>query len=487
MTTRHVVFSLVLVLFGVLSVGPSAFGTELITETVKRLESKNEAFTGDLGAMVERKYIRVLIPPSRTFYFFDGAEQKGMSYEAATAYGNFLNKSLKSKHVKVKILIVPTSRDELFMRLKLGLGDIAIGNLTITDERRTMVDFSDPFMSNVSEILVTPKGKEKLGSPLDLAGLTIHVRRSSSYHESLLRLNDLLEAAGKLPVDIVPADEHLEDEDLLEMVNANLIPGIIMDKHKAEFWAKILPDIQLHTEVEVASNAQIAWAIRKNSPELKKSIDAFVKKNKKGTLTGNVVFNRYLKDIKYINDSTHGANIERFKNVVGHFQKYGDQYKFDHLMLTALAYQESRLDQSTRSHAGAVGVMQILPSTAKYKEVGIPDIEKLEPNIHAGTKYLRYLADKYFPKESGLDPLNRALFTFASYNAGPNRIVRFRQEAEKEGLNKNLWFNNVELIAARKIGRETVQYVSNIFKYYIAYKLMQQQEETVAKKQQKTN
>jgi membrane-bound lytic murein transglycosylase MltF len=299
----------------------------------------------------------------------------------------------------------------------------------------------------------------------------VHARKSSSYYTSLENLNDVLGSTGKERMDILEADEHLEDEDLMEMVNAELMPAIVVDKHKANFWAKILPNIRLHPQVEVASGGRIGWAVRKNCPELKKVINEFVKENKKGTLTGNVVFNRYLKDTKYISNAAHGENIRRFNNVIHLFAKYGDTYDFDYLMLTALAYQESRLNQKLRSKVGAVGVMQILPSTAKDKSVGIPDIHKLEPNIHAGTKYLRYVADRYFPESSGIDTLNRALFSFASYNAGPARIASLRKEAEEKGLNPNIWFNNVELIAAKRIGRETVHYVSNIFKYYIAYKL----------------
>lgn len=437
-------------------------GKELQPEMVDELAAKNEPFTGDFDAMVKRQYIRMLIPYSRTYFFYDGAQPKGISYEGAVGFEKFVNKKLKSRHVKVHILVIPTEREELFSRLTLGLGDIAIGNLTITDERREQVDFSNPFMTGVSEILVTGKADKPLNSPLELAGRVVHVRKSSSYYQSLEKLNDLFSSAGKELIDIVPADEHLEDEDLLEMVNADLIPAIVIDKHKAKFWAKILPGIRLHPKAEVASEGQIGWAFRKNSPKLKSIINEFVVPNKKGTLTGNVVFNRYLKETKYIENSVHGENIKRFNNVNDIFRKYGETYNFDYLMLIALAYQESRLNQNLKSAAGAIGVMQILPSTAKDKSVNIPDIQKVDPNIHAGTKYLRYLADRYFPEESGLDPLNRTLFTFASYNAGPAKIAKLREEAQKSGLNHNVWFGNVERIAAKRIGRETVQYVSNI-------------------------
>ena len=452
----------------------TSFATLSKTTTVDEFMENNDPFSGDFDSMVERRFIRVLIPYSKTFFFFDGAQPKGLSYERAIQFSKYINKKLKSRHLEVNIVVIPTPRDQLFTSLTLGLGDIAIGNLTVTDNRLKQVDFSDPLLTDVSEIVVTSKGTIPLESALDLTGKTVNVRKSSSYYTSLKHLNTVFSSTGKKLINIRAVDERLEDEDLLEMVNADLIPLIVVDKHKAEFWAKILPNIQLHPKAEVASGGSIGWAFRKNSPQLKKVINEYVKQNKKGTLTGNIVFNRYLKETKYVNNAVQGENIKRFNRVIHFFAKYGDVYDFDYLMLTALAYQESKLKQDLKSKAGAVGVMQILPSTAEDNIVGIPDIHKLEPNIHAGTKYLRYIADRYFPATSGIDPLNRALFSFASYNAGPARVARLRSEAEEKGLNPNIWFNNVEIIAARRIGRETVQYVSNIFKYYVAYKLQQE-------------
>ena len=153
------------------------------------------------------------------------------------------------------------------------------------------------------------------------------------------------------------------------------------------------------------------------------------------------------------------------------FKKYANRYEFDYLMVAAQAYQESQIDQSKKSPAGAIGVMQLLPSTAADKNINIPEIHELENNIHAGTKYLRFISDRYFA-DGDIDPKNKLLLSFASYNAGPARIAKLRKEAEAQGLEPNKWFQNVELMAAKHIGRETVQYVSNIYKYWIAYKMI---------------
>src|SRR5260370_33876984 len=139
-------------------------------------------------------------------------------------------------------------------------------------------------------------------------------------------------------------------------------------------------------------------------------------------------------------------------------------------MLVAQGYQESLLDQSRRNPSGAVGIMQVIPKIAAAPPINISNVDVAENNIHAGAKMLRDIADTYF-KDPKLDPLNRTLMVFASYNAGPTRISRLRKKAAAEGLNPNQWFGDVELVVAKEVGQETVQYVSNIYKYYVAYKL----------------
>ena len=405
------------------------------------------------------------------------ATQRGITYEALTGFEKFLNQRLGRKTLKVHVLIIPVERDELIPALERGLGDLAAANLTITKSRLEKVDFSSPLMTGVSELVVTgPATTSPLKSLDDLAGREISVRRSSSYWRSLEKLNADFRSRGLNPVDVVPAEEFLQDEDLLEMVNAGLLPAIIVDSHKAQFWSQIFPNITVHEDLAVRTGGEIAWAFRKNSPQLAEVINAFVAKNKQGTLLGNVVLNRYLKNTVWARNAISDEDRGRFASMVGIFKKYGEQYDFDYLMLTALAYQESRLDQSVRSKAGAVGVMQLLPSTAADPNIGIPDITKLENNIHAGTKYLRFIRDRYF-SDPAIDPLNQTLFTFAAYNAGPARIQGLREEASQTGLDADRWFGNVEHVAARRIGRETVQYVSNIAKYWIAYKLATRQME----------
>ncbi len=437
-------------------------------ESVLKLDRK---WLGDFNGMAERNIIRALVPYSKTFYFLDGADQRGLEYELLREFETSINQKLGRKSISVRVVIIPTARNRLLPALAEGRGDIAAGNLTITPERLKRVDFAAPFLTSVDEIPVSGPESSPIRTIDDLSGKKIHVRASSSYYESLKRLNAEFKKTGKKPVKIILADEYLEDEDLLEMMNAGLIPMIVIDSHKGNFWVQIFNNLTLHPQIKLRTGGQIAWAIRKNSPQLKKVITKFVKSHKKGTLTGNVLFKRYLQNTKWVRNSINDKDIEHLQEAIDYFEKYSKQYNFDWLMVAALAYQESGIDQSKRSPAGAVGVMQVLPSTAADRNVNVPNIEKIENNIHAGVKYLRFIRDTYFEKEP-MDDLNKMLFSFASYNAGMGKIAKLRAEAQKSGFDPNVWFRNVEIIAAQRIGRETVQYVSNIFKYYTAYRLI---------------
>ncbi len=431
----------------------------------------NQKWLGDFSGMVERHTIRALVPYSKTFYFLDGADQRGLTYEMLKEFETFLNKQRQTKTLKIKIVIIPTKRDRLLPDLTEGLGDIAAGNLTITPNRLETVDFSTPQLDNVDEIIVSGPSAPPIETVDDLSGKEIHVRKSSSYYESLVRLNEKLKKAGKEPITLVLVDDLFEDEDLLEMMNANLIPMIVIDSHKAEFWSQIFKDLIVHPDIRLRKGGQIAWAIRKESPELKVVIDRFMKKNRKGTRIGNILFRRYLQNTRWVRNSLNEEEFQRFKAAVDYFSIYSDQYHFDWLLIAALAYQESRIDQRKRSQAGAIGVMQLLPSTAADPNVNIPNIEDLEANIHAGIKYLRFIYGRYFENQP-MSKKDKMLFTFASYNAGPAKITKLRREAKNVGLDPNIWFHNVEIVAAKRIGRETVQYVSNIYKYYTAYRLI---------------
>jgi membrane-bound lytic murein transglycosylase MltF len=456
---------IVFLLFGAIA---AAAPVTPVAAAVTALKLETQAVKGDWDKIFERGTIRVMLPYSRTLFFNDRGTQMGLSAEIIREFDEWLKKKYRTRARPITILAIPTTRDRLLANLRNGHAEIAGGNLTITAERQKNFDFTLPTRDNVSEIVVMNKADPALASLDELAGLEVHVRKTSSYYESLRRLNERFRQAGRPQMKLTLVPDELEDEDMMEMVAAGLLRLIVVDDWKAKLWAGILPNIQLRPELALRTGAKIGWAIRKDTPKLKAVLNEFITEELKGTHMAAIHLATYQRRFKAPHDATIAHEWKKFEDTIAFFEKYGRQYGFDHLMLAAQGYQESRLNQSARSRAGAIGIMQLMPRTAK--ELGVGDINKAEPNVHGGTKYMRMLFDRYF-KEAKFDEQNRTLFAFASYNAGPNRIAQIRTEAKNQGLNPNKWFNNVEIVASKRIGQETVHYVRNIYKYYTAYRL----------------
>ncbi len=433
----------------------------------------SQAFKGDLDAMIKRRFIRVAAPYSRTFYYLDNGVQRGLSYEYMKLYEDKLNESLGKNHPRVLVILVPVPRDRLVSELNEGKVDMVAAQLTITPERSRVVDFTIPTRSGVNEIFVSGPDSSAVSSVDQLAGRTIFIRRSSSYFRSLQALDNQLRSRGKRPVILQLAPENLEDDDLLEMVNAGLIPATLVDNYLAQFWKQVFPWLVLSEDAPLNTGGRLAVAIRKGSPQLSTSLNSFIAQYGLSSAVGAVLNKRYLQSPSYVKNASSGAERKKFLALVDLFREYGEEYDFDYLLMAAQGYQESKLDQSARSPVGALGVMQLMPKTGQEQQVG--DIRQLNPNIHAGVKYMSFMEKQYF-MNAPMDRLNKELFTFAAYNAGPGRIRKLREESATRGLNPNVWFGNVEQVASERIGPETVTYVSNIFKYYIAYKLITEEQ-----------
>jgi membrane-bound lytic murein transglycosylase MltF len=435
------------------------------------LDLTRRVWSGDFDQMFERRTIRVLVPYSRTLYFNDRGRQRGITAEFVRDFERFLNekyaKQLRNRPITVAM--IPSTRDRMFDQIAGGLGDIAAGNLMVTAERLRLVDFVAPSdLPFVSDLLITGARSPALNSIDDLAGRTVHVRRSSGAYESLAALNERLITEGKPTVALALVPDGLEDEDMMEMVNAGLLEAIVVKDWVAKMWAQVLPKVHVHTGIALRTDGRIGWAIRKNSPGLDGEIRDFFRNYLVKQRVIEARLAAYMKRIKQIKDPTRTAEWKRFEQTITLFKKYGAQYRFDPLMLVAQGYQESLLDQNARSGVGAIGIMQLMPATGAEMKVG--DITVTEPNIHAGAKYMDRLMSVYFP-DARFSEFDRPLFAFASYNAGPRKIAKMRQLAAKRGLDPDKWLNNVELVTAEKIGIETTTYVRNIYKYYIAYKM----------------
>lgn len=457
--------SILLILLLTTAVPASAEGDDVLRDA-------NETWTGDLDGMAKRGFVRILTVHNPLFFSFDGVEQRGLAVELTRAFDKHLANEL-GRVRSPTVILIPVARDELLPGLLAGRGDLVVANLTITPERQKVVAFSAPTYPNISELVVTGPAAANVATFDDLAKTGLHLRRSSSYFEHIQWLNSKRERAGKTPVPVEPADENLEDYDLLDMVNAGLLPGIVVDSHKASFWAQVFPKIKVHDGLAIHSGNSVGWAFRKNSPQLEASLGAFVKTVRKGTLLGNIALKRHLGSADWIENSLSSKNRERYEEVVTLIKRYAARYDFDWLMIMAQGYQESRLDQSKRSSAGAVGVMQVLPTTAADPVVGIPDISTAENNIHAGVKYLRWIRDRYFSSDE-IAPIDKVLLSFAAYNAGPRNVARARKKASQLGFDPNRWFGHVEVAMFRIVGGEPASYVRNIYKYYVAYRGFEQ-------------
>src|SRR5271166_2667794 len=457
--------------------GPSPKGKPTVQSPDAGLPLNFQRHTGDLDAMVKEQNIRALVLYSRSSFFYVDGRPQGIFYEALQDFEQFVNRKLPAgQHVQVTF--IPVRPDQLESYLNEGIGDQIAYPVAMTAERAQQVAFSVPIQTEVKQILVTGKDFGPVSSLQDLGGKRVFVNPVTTYYGNLEKVNESLGKQGKPSILIESANKNLMDEDLMEMVNAGILPATVTITERAKLWASVFHNITPQPNVVIADQEDLAWAVRKNNPKFKELVDEFVKTHAAGTSFGNTLMRRYLQSNQWITNPTNEEQIKKFNELANFFKTYSSQYGFDYLMVVAQGYQESMLNQAARSPGGAVGVMQVKPSTAAAPPISIPDVMTAENNIHAGVKLLNSIAENYF-SDPKIDSMNRLLLTFAAYNCGPNRIADLRKEAPAQGLDPNKWFGNVELMVAQRVGQVTVQYVSNIYKYYIAYKLVVEQGESL--------
>jgi membrane-bound lytic murein transglycosylase MltF len=437
----------------------------------RQLVIANKPWTGDFDQLLKRRMIRAYAPFSRSLYFSDKGRERGLAVELVRDWERYLNIKYARELGKrpLTIYVAPATRDKLLPYLVDGLADVAIGNLTVTEARLEQADFvpGDEGRRTINEVVVTGPKSPEIGSLDDLSGKTVHVRKASSYFESLQELNDGFRRFGKPPIQLILVPDSLEDEDMMEMLAAGLIELLVVDDWKAHMWSQALPKIKVRADLVLRANAKTGWAIRKDSPKLFAEIDDFFRNWAIKQGVADYRMSSYMKQVKELKDPTASTEYRHFQETLAIFERYGKQYRFDPLMLAAQGFQESQLNQNAKSAVGAVGIMQLMPATGQEMKVG--DIRVTEPNIHAAAKYLDQLMTRF--SDAAFSEGNRPLFAFASYNCGTGNVAKARREAEKRGLDPDKWFNNVEIVIAQQVGTETTTYVRNIYKYYVAYKL----------------
>jgi len=431
-------------------------------------EVLEQTWTGDLDVIEQHRVIRVLTVYGLGRFYLDRGQPRGLTVASARRFVKYLNELRKRGHVSIHAVTIPVARDQLIPALMAGRGDLIIAGMTSTAERELLVDFSIPSSKPFDQVLVTGPSAPEIGSIEGLAGQTIYVRHSSSYRENLELLSQRFASEGRPPIIIEAVSEYLEDDDLIEMVNDGLLPWTVVDEYKMLLWNGVFNRIMVRDDIVLGADTRTRWVFRKNSPLLADVVNGFLLKNREGTLVGNVLRNRYIREFKKPSSALDTADLKRFRQLEEIFRKYGNQYQVDHLLAAAQGFQESRLDQTARSASGAIGVMQLLPSTASDPNVAIPNIQHVDDNIHAGIKYLDFLRSRYFSGPD-IDNWNSTILALAAYNVGPGRMVQLRAKAAQKGYDPNIWFDNVEMVAASDVGAEPVQYVANIFKSYVAY------------------
>uniref|UniRef100_Q31FI9 Solute-binding protein family 3/N-terminal domain-containing protein n=1 Tax=Hydrogenovibrio crunogenus (strain DSM 25203 / XCL-2) TaxID=317025 RepID=Q31FI9_HYDCU len=424
-------------------------------------------FKGDLPELRKRRLIRVLVSYTRTNFFLTPKGFRGLEYDLLMAYEAYLNRGPRKQRYETHLTFIPMPFSDILPKLQAGYGDIAASGFTITPEREAMVDFTSPYINNVKEILVSSKDAEPIEKLADFSGKQIIVVSNSSYIIHLEAINQTLGRLGLPTMEIVKADPLIESEDILELINEGIYQYTVVDNHIAYIWQRVLDNIQLHEDMIVHHDSNIGWAIQKNNPRLKASLNDFIQAYAQpGRFLGNAIFQKYFKNTYWIEKPLTHDLLKRVHCLKYYFQLYAEFYGFDWKLIAALAYQESRFDPNKRSHAGAIGIMQVRPSTARDRNVNLPDIKKLETNIHAGVKYLAFLRDRYF-SSNDYTPEEKDNFTLAAYNAGPRKVLQLQQKTKQLGLNPYKWFYNVETTARQVIGHETVNYVTSIQKMRI--------------------
>jgi len=425
---------------------------------------------GDLPELLAQQRLRVLVPFAPPFFFFDQAEPRGITCEMFREYGKFVEEQEGLRSGDLSIVYVPCELGLVVPWLNAGYGDIAAAALTVTPEREAEVAFTDALVEGVSEILVTSSSAPPLGSLDELAGRQVWVTAGSSYTEHLRALSDDLVARDLAAIEVLEAPATLSTEDLFEMVNAGILQWMVSDDYKAELWAGLLTELRPRPDLVVHEGGALAWAVRRDNPELRANLNEFVGQARKGTLLGNVLIKRYFSSTRWIEDPNDAQSAEKLERYAGWMQELGEEYGFDWLRLAAQCFQESGLDPAAKSSSGALGLMQLLPSTAE--DMDCEDPYDPEQNLRAGVRYLDWLRTNFFA-DPGLAEDERMDFILAAYNAGPGNVRKWRKQAPERGLDPDRWRDNVERLALESVGIQPLRYVDNIEKYYVAYSLAQ--------------
>jgi membrane-bound lytic murein transglycosylase MltF len=436
----------------------------------------SDRYPASLARVLETRFLRVLTSRNSFDFFIHAGQVGGYQYDMVERFTRFLNARHADERADLPIQfeLIPVDDDELIPMLLAGAGDMIAARMTILPERAEKVRFSVPYR-HVDEVIVTHAGTGTHERIEDLKNKDIFVRPSSSYHESLVALNQSLESDGHAPVRIQRVDEALETERILELVAAGRFDYSVADSLVAEIAAKIHPNLRILKDLAVRRDGRLAWATTSDARALVEEMNVFLAGHDDGSLLGNLAVAKHFEADRRLMSRLRTEGKRSLSDYDALFKKHAADYGFDWRLMAAVAYQESRFEPLVRNRSGAIGLFQIKSATAREPYIGIPNIEGLEHvehNIEAGIKYLDWIKQRYFDSIPEMRERDRVRMALGAYNAGPRRIILARQRARKMGLDPNKWFRNVELALLDMRKPEPVKYVSDINQRYVAYRLL---------------
>ena len=434
----------------------------------------------DLQHIKERGRLIALTGYSSNSYFVYKGETLGFEYELLKMLADDLG-------VELEIVIV-RDLDQIFSMLNEGKGDLIAYSMTITKKRLKKVDFSRPH-SLIHQVLVQKMpnnwrdlkrheiDKQLIMNPVNLIDKKVHVRKGSSYYARLVNLSD--EIGGD--IDIVEVPGNVSTEELIAKVSRGEIDYTVADENFALINAAYLQNIDIRTAISFPQ--RIAWPIRSNSPELKLAIDKWLRKIKSEP-TYNVLFDKYYQNKRFFKQrvksdyySVTGGKISPYDDMI---KEQANFLEWDWRLLASQIYQESQFDPKAKSWAGARGLMQLMPRTAR--SLGVTKVHDPQQNLVGGAKYLQWL-EKYWADIP--DSTERIKFILGSYNAGQGHVEDARRLAKKNQKDPNIWDGHVAEWLLKKSkkqyfnddvvehgycrGQEPVEYVIEIFDRYSEY------------------
>ena len=416
---------------------------------------------GGLDHILKTRYMRVLTTKNAYDYYIYQGRKRGIQYEMAMEFTKYLNsKYTKKGQLPIAFELIPVDFDQLIPMLQNGKGDFIAVGLTQTPERKKQIDFTTPYQL-VDDVIVTRKELSKK----DWKKQNFHVQENSSYEKALTSKN----------IKVENIDPNFNPADVMEFISLGKYDYTLVNSFWAENISKMFGNLVVIKTNEFRKRVPISWGVRKNHPKLKKELNAFLPKVAKGSFLGNIFGRKYFKNIGRIQAVNSNFKENKVSDHDDKFKKYGKKFGFDWRLLAAVSYQESRFDQSIVNQWGAIGMMQIKQMTANEPYINIKNVkgmDNLENNIHAGSKYLAWIKDRYFDKNKKMKEVDRIRMTLASYNAGPRRVQQAIEKARKMGLDPNIWFRNVELAMLERGYPEPVVYVSEINKHFVSFVLL---------------